>query len=95
MFSALQHVKVYDAKFFDFDNDGFQDLIIAGESEEKAVAEYFCIIMTEKEILRMYPALLPEDPKSGSQITLFDYNDDGDLDVLIAGINGGVYSFEK
>ena len=34
--------------------------------------------------------LLPEEPKSGRQITLFDYNDDGDLDVLIAGLNGGL-----
>ena len=35
MFSVIQNVRVYDARFFDFDNDGFLDLIIAGESEEK------------------------------------------------------------
>ena len=34
--------------------------------------------------------LLPEDPKSGRQIALLDYNDDGDLDMFIAGLNGGV-----
>ena len=32
MFSAIQRVKAYDASFFDFDNDGFLDLFIAGES---------------------------------------------------------------
>jgi predicted nucleotidyltransferase len=35
IFSALQNVKVYDAAFLDFDNDGFLDLLIAGESAEK------------------------------------------------------------
>ena len=33
--SLLKNVKVYDASFFDFDNDGFLDLIIAGESGEQ------------------------------------------------------------
>ena len=36
--------------------------------------------------------LLPEELKSGRQIAIFDYNDDGDLDIVIAGLNGG-YSF--
>ncbi len=31
MFSLLKNVKVYDASFLDFDNDGFLDIIVAGE----------------------------------------------------------------
>ena len=31
-----------------------------------------------------------EEIKSGKQIELFDFNDDGDVDITIAGINGGV-----
>ncbi len=38
----------------------------------------------------MFHSLLPEELKSGSQIAIFDYNDDGDLDIVIAGLNGGV-----
>ncbi len=34
--------------------------------------------------------LLPPDIRSGRQIALFDYNDDGDIDMLIARLNGGV-----
>ena len=33
---------------------------------------------------------MPSEVKSGKQTAIFDYNDDGDLDALIAGINGGV-----
>ena len=39
----------------------------------------------------MYQICCLMRPKSGRQITLFDYNDDGDLDVVIAGLNGGVF----
>ncbi len=90
MFSAIQHIKVYDAKFFDFDNDGFQDLIIAGESEEKGGRGLFLYHNDGKGNFEDVSRLLPEEPKSGRQIGLFDYNDDGDLDVVIAGLNGGI-----
>ena len=90
MFSALQHVKGYDAKFFDFDNDGFQDLIVAGESETKGSRGIFLYHNDGKGNFEDVSRLLPEEPKSGRQITLFDYNDDGDLDIVIAGLNGGV-----
>ena len=91
MFLAIQHVKAYDAKFFDFDNDGFQDLIIAGESEEKGGRGLFLYHNDGKGNFTDVSNILPEEPKSGKQITFFDYNDDGDLDVMIAGINGGVF----
>jgi tetratricopeptide (TPR) repeat protein len=90
MFSALQHVKAYDARFFDFDNDGFQDLIIAGESDEKDGRGILLYHNDGKGNFADVSRLLPDEPKSGSQIALFDYNDDGDLDIVIAGINGGI-----
>ena len=55
MFSSLEKVKVYDASFLDFDNDGFLDLMIAGESQEKEGRGIACIIMTEKEVSQMFP----------------------------------------
>ena len=90
MFSAIQKVKLYDAAFFDFDNDGFLDLIVAGESEVKGGRGIFLFHNDGKGNFTDASNLLPEEPKSGRQITLFDYNDDGDLDVLIAGLNGGI-----
>lgn len=90
MFAALQKVKVYDAKFFDFDNDGFQDIIIAGESDDKNGRGLFLYHNDGKGNFEDVSRLLPDEPKSGRQITLFDYNNDGDLDVLIAGLNSGI-----
>ena len=90
MFSAIQHIKAYDVKFFDFDNDGFQDLIIAGESEEKGGRGLFLYHNDGKELFEDVSRLLPEEPGSGRQIAVFDYNDDGDLDMVIAGLNGGI-----
>ena len=91
MFSAIRHVKAYDASFFDFDNDGFLDLFIAGESEEKGGRGLFLYHNDGKGNFTDVSHLLPEEPKSGKQIASFDYNEDGDLDVVIAGLNGGVF----
>jgi tetratricopeptide (TPR) repeat protein len=90
MFAALQHFKAYDAKFLDFDNDGFQDLLIAGESEEKDGRGLILFHNDGKGNFADVSGILPEGIRSGRQLTLFDYNDDGDIDVLIAGVNGGV-----
>lgn len=95
MFAALQQVKAYDTKFFDFDNDGFLDLIIAGESVDKDGRGLFLYHNDGKGNFTDISKLLPSAPKSGRQIALFDYNDDGDLDVVIAGLNGGVFLFRN
>jgi len=90
IFASLDHVKLYDAKFFDFDNDGFQDLIVAGESEPKGGRGIFLFHNDGKGAFSDVSRLLPDELKAGRQITLFDYNEDGDLDILIAGLNGGI-----
>lgn len=91
MFAALGQVKAFDAKFFDFDNDGFLDIIIAGESKQNGGRGLFLYHNEGSGKFTDVSNLLPEEPKSGRQISLFDYNNDGDLDVLIAGLNGGVF----
>jgi tetratricopeptide (TPR) repeat protein len=90
MFSALQQIKVYDASFFDFDNDGYKDLIVAGEAMEKGKRGLILYHNDGKGNFSDASQLLPDEPKSGRGITLFDYNNDGDIDLIIAGINGGI-----
>jgi hypothetical protein len=90
MFSTLKNVKAYDAAFLDFDNDGFLDLLIAGESTEKDGRGVFLYHNDGQGNFTDVSQLLPPELKSGSRIAVFDYNDDGDLDIVITGLNGGV-----
>jgi len=91
MFSSLRNVKAYDAIFLDFDNDGFLDLFIAGESVEKDGQGVFLYHNDGKGNFKDVSELLPPDLKSCRQAAVLDYNDDGDLDMAIAGVNGGVF----
>jgi hypothetical protein len=90
MFSSLNSVKAHDAKFFDFDNDGYLDLLVAGESKEKDGRGVLLFHNDGKGNFSDVSQLLPAEFKTGSKIAIFDYNDDGDLDAAITGINGGV-----
>lgn len=90
IFKSLRDVTVFDADFFDFDNDGLLDIIIAGESKNKDKKGIFLYHNTGNESFEDVSNLLPETLKSGIQISLFDYNDDGDIDIVITGKNGGI-----
>lgn len=90
MFRSLENVNVFDAKFLDFNNDGFLDLLVAGESNEKEGRGIYLYYNDGKGNFTNVSRLLPDEAKSGKQIAVFDYNDDGDLDVVIAALNGGV-----
>jgi hypothetical protein len=91
MLRSLEKVNIYDASFLDFNNDGFLDLMVAGESQEKGGRGINLFYNDGKGSFTNVSDLLPAEAKSGKQITVFDYNDDGDLDAVIAGLNGGIY----
>ena len=63
MFSALQNIKAYDAAFFDFDNDGFQDLAVAGEAESKENRGLFLYHNDGKGNFEDVSRLLPDEIK--------------------------------
>ncbi|NQU55377.1 MAG: CRTAC1 family protein, partial [Bacteroidetes bacterium] len=90
LFANLQGVKTNDARFFDFDNDGFQDILVAGESLNKEGRGLSLFHNDSIDHFIDVSGLLPDELKSGKQIDVFDYNDDGDLDILLAGKNSGV-----
>ena len=90
MFASLKNVKTYDARFFDLDNDGYQDIIIAGQAQTDGERGLFLYHNDAPGNFSDVSTLLPANVLSARQIDLFDYNDDGDVDLLLAGMNGGV-----
>lgn len=91
MFAALKGVEVLDTDFFDFDNDGFLDLVIAGKPEQNNKKGILLYHNEGDGKFKDVTHLLPEDSKSGRQISLFDFEGDGDLDLVISGLYGGVF----
>ncbi|MBN1142780.1 MAG: VCBS repeat-containing protein [Bacteroidales bacterium] len=89
IFDVLKGVRVHDARFLDFDNDGFLDLLIAGEPSEEGARGLYLLHNNGNGGFTDASNKLPETVKSGKQLCVFDYNDDGDLDILVAGIHGG------
>lgn len=89
--AALSSTDVYDSQYFDFDNDGFLDIVFVGESKRDDGRGVYLFHNDGRGKFHDRSDLLPDQPKSGKQITLFDYNEDGDLDLLIAGLNGAVF----
>lgn len=74
------------ATFFDFDNDGWLDLIAAGPNG--------LVLLRNDETGRFADrsALLPADAaRTGArQVRTIDFDADGDLDLLVVGLDGGV-----
>jgi len=87
---SLQGVRVHDAEFIDFDNDGYLDLLVVGESTRDGQSGAILYHADGSGKMWLSPGILPEDLTSGHKITIFDYNDDGDLDLGITGIQGDI-----
>lgn len=91
LYSDLQNLTVYDAKIFDCDNDGLLDIFIAGDPGDKAGKGVFLYRNDGKGGFTNASNLLPPEIKSGRHIAVMDYNDDGDLDIVLASLDGVVY----
>ena len=91
VFSPLMTIAIKHATFLDVDNDGLLDLFIAGEPKEQGGRGLFLYHNDGDGKFSDLTRLLPEEPKTGNQVVVFDYNDDGDLDMAIAGTYGGVF----
>lgn len=86
---TLRNMKISDASFLDFDNDGFSDLLLTGESngEEKGLI----LLHNEgKGSFKEMSDLLPGNIGTGNNIAIFDYNDDGDEDIVLGKRSVGI-----
>lgn len=90
VFSALDRSTTNDVVFFDFDNDGFLDLLTVGKPDLPQNKGIFLFHNNTKGGFDEVTYLLPEGLNGGTQAVVADYNEDGDMDILIAGTEGGI-----
>ena len=86
----LRDIRAHDASFLDFDNDGHLDLLVAGEPRQRGSKGVTLYHNDGTGKFYIVPDMLPADLVSGRQIRTFDYNEDGDTDILMAGLDGSV-----
>lgn len=96
-FESIKGFAGLDAVFFDADNDGFLDLLVAGESQDetKAHSGLHLFYNNGSGIYLNATSLLPEDLSATSQVEVADYDNDGDLDIFLVDIQGGVHSLRN
>ena len=87
---TLQNIQAHDASFIDFDNDGFLDLLVVGKSNKEGERGVFLYHNNGTGKLFVVSNILPEDLISGEKIVTLDYNEDGDIDVVITGMDGSI-----
>jgi Tfp pilus assembly protein PilF len=90
MLQTLKNLAGLDAEFFDFDNDGFLDLLVAGAPLAKTGRGVLLFHNDGTGKFKEVSSLLPAEILAARQIALADYNEDGDLDIFLAGLDGGV-----
>ena len=85
---ALGPFSVLDAEFLDFDNDGWLDLAVAGQPPGGTGRGVFLFHNNGSGGFADRSDLLPGDIPAAHQVSSFDYGADGDLDLLIVGVDG-------
>jgi len=90
MLGSLKNVIGYDAEFFDLDNDGYLDLIVTGESTVSGDPGVLLFHNNGEGAFEDASDLLPDGIQGARQVALADYNQDGDLDIYLAGLHSGI-----
>jgi len=86
-FASSRRMAGLDAAFFDADNDGFLDLLIAGAAMD-SLAKPGAVRLFYNDGEGKYweaSSLLPPLPEGGRQVEVTDYDNDGDMDIFLAG----------
>jgi Tfp pilus assembly protein PilF len=89
----LDKINCLDVQFFDFDNDGYLDILLAGELKLPN-GDGKALLLFHNDGTGMFKNmshLLPDDIADGRQIAVADYNGDGDLDIFLSGIDGRMH----
>jgi len=93
--TAISNLMPRDAVFFDFDNDGFLDLLIAGKPTTKGSKSLRLFHNDCKGNFIDVSDLLPSSVSAGQQIETADFDKDGDLDVFAFDVNGELHLLQN
>ena len=87
----LSSAELHDLEFLDFDNDGYLDLVLVGTAKEEGQKGVFLYHNNTNGTFKDMSSLLPEASISATQVSVFDYNEDGDPDLLLSGAKGEIF----
>jgi len=88
--SAIRDLAGLGAVFFDFDNDGYRDLVVVGEPTGESGRGVVLFRNDGTGRFEEASRFLPRDLEGARGLAVADYNEDGDLDVFLAASDGGV-----
>ena len=86
--SGLQGVHINEVSFIDYDNDGFQDIVIAGTTTDISKKGIRLFHNDGSKKFRDASSLLPEKAMQAYCMVAADFNFDGDLDLFFSGPSG-------
>jgi tetratricopeptide (TPR) repeat protein len=85
---ALKDVRVYDAAFVDIDNDGHEDICVAGIPLQGGTQGIKLFHNEGAKGFMDVSDLLPQENLQAYRMRLADFNLDGDEDIFLAGPSG-------
>lgn len=86
--NALKGIKINDVALVDFDNDGHQDLLVAGVNADKSKSGVKLFHNDTTKGFSDVSYLLPKNVMQAHQIKIGDFDMDGDQDILLSGPDG-------
>lgn len=90
IFGPVSSFEVLDAAFLDYDNDGLNDLLMAGKPRDKSAGGLVLLRNNGNGRFINASGLFPSPSEPVNELAVFDYNDDGDLDIAVALCDGGI-----
>ncbi len=86
--TSLKGITAHAAVFFDFDNDGYQDILVAGVNDDASKSGMQLFHNNPAKGFVNVSYLLPQTFSGGHKIEIADFNLDGDDDLFISGPSG-------
>jgi len=84
----LAEVEVSEVQLFDFDNDGWLDLLVLGRPASPAGRGVWLFRNDQGKRFEDFSSLLPDAPRAARAAVVADFDQDGDLDVVLVGTDG-------